>query len=105
VGGVGVEFLTIGGGVGGVGVDFLVGGGVGIDFLLGNEEDEDEGEVQVDTCWVVDEGDLVVVVVVEGIAELRKLCDLLEVEVEEEALSLATVFRVKGKLDRRIGVE
>lgn len=41
----------------------------------------------------------------EGIAELRKLCDLFEVDVEVEAFSLATVFRFIGRLDRRIGVE
>jgi hypothetical protein len=55
----------------------------------------------MDEAAEMDEGDLVV----EGIAELRKLCDLLEVLVEVEALSLATVFRVNGKLDRRAGVE
>lgn len=102
-----------------------MGGGVGVDFLLiaGNEEVEDvevvaaevavaaeaEAEAEgVETAPVEllvvggagEDGDLVL-----GMAEVRKVCDLL-VDVEVDALNftleLPEPFLVSGKLDRRV---
>lgn len=100
-----------------------MGGGVGVDFLLiaGNEEVEDvevvaaevavaaEAEAEgVETAPVEllavggagDDGDFVL-----GMAEVRKVCDLL-VDVEVDALNLTLElpepFLVSGKLDRRV---
>lgn len=101
----------------------MIGGGVGVDFLLiaGNEEVEDVEVVAAEVTvaaeaeaerveiapvelFVVggagEDGDLVL-----GMAEVRRVCDLLD-DVEVEALNftveLAEPFLVNGKLDRRV---